>query len=104
MSTAIVEHVEVSTDHWIGGERVASSDTFADVSPIDETTIAEVARGTADEVDAAVTAARDAFPAWTLLGPKTRAEILHAVGEGIEKRALELAAVETRDNGSLLRS
>jgi aminomuconate-semialdehyde/2-hydroxymuconate-6-semialdehyde dehydrogenase len=104
MSTAIVEDVEVSTDHWIGGARVASGDTFADVSPIDETTIAEVARGGATEIDAAVEAAHDAFPAWALLGPKTRAAILHAVGEGIEKRALELAAVETRDNGSLLRS
>ena len=35
--TADVEGVEVATDHWIGGERVASSDTFDDVSPIDET-------------------------------------------------------------------
>src|SRR5262249_46670096 len=71
MSTAIVEDVEVSTDHWIGGARVASSDTFADVSPIDEATIAEVARGGASEVDAAVEAAHDAFPAWALLGPRT---------------------------------
>jgi 5-carboxymethyl-2-hydroxymuconic-semialdehyde dehydrogenase len=104
MTTATVEDVEVSTDHWIGGERVASGDTFADVSPIDESTIAQVARGGTAEVDAAVTAALDAFPAWALLGPKQRAGILHAVGEGIEQRALELAAVETRDNGSLLRS
>jgi aminomuconate-semialdehyde/2-hydroxymuconate-6-semialdehyde dehydrogenase len=104
MSTAIVEEVEVSTDHWIGGERVASGDTFRDVSPIDETTIAWVARGDAPVTDAAVAAARTAFPGWAALAPKERASILHAVGEGIEKRALELAAVETRDNGSLLRS
>ena len=104
MSTTIVEDVEVSTEHWIGGDRVASGDTFADVSPIDETTIAEVARGGAAEAGAAVAAARAAFPGWASLDPKERASILHAVGEGIEKRALELAAVETRDNGSLLRS
>jgi 5-carboxymethyl-2-hydroxymuconic-semialdehyde dehydrogenase len=104
MSTTIVEDVEVSTEHWIGGEQVASADAFADVSPIDETTIAEVARAGTSEVDAAVAAARVAFPAWAALSPKDRASILHAVGEGIEKRALELAAVETRDNGSLLRS
>jgi aminomuconate-semialdehyde/2-hydroxymuconate-6-semialdehyde dehydrogenase len=104
MDTTIVEDVEVSTQHWIGGERVASSGTFSDVSPIDEITIADVARGGAVEVDAAVAAARAAFPAWAALAPDERAGILHAVGEGIEKRALELAAVETRDNGSLLRS
>ena len=104
MDTTIVEDVEVSTEHWIGGERVASGETFADVSPIDETTIANVARGGAHEVDAAVAAAHEAFPNWAALSPKDRAAVLHAVGEGIEKRALELAAVETRDNGSLLRS
>ena len=64
MGTTIVEDVEVSTEHWIGGRRVASADTFTDVSPIDETTIAEVARGGRDEADAAVAAARDAFAAW----------------------------------------
>src|SRR2546426_1010655 len=55
-------------------------------------------------VKAAVAAAHEAFPNWAALSPKDRAAVLHAVGEGIEKRALELAAVETRDNGSLLRS
>jgi aminomuconate-semialdehyde/2-hydroxymuconate-6-semialdehyde dehydrogenase len=104
MRRTIVEDVEVSTEHWIGGERVGSADTFADISPIDETTIAEIARAGASEVDEAVAAARAAFPAWAALSPVERAGILHAVGEGIEKRALELAAVETRDNGSLLRS
>ena len=35
-STAVVEGIEVSTDHWIGGRRVPSPATFTDVSPIDE--------------------------------------------------------------------
>jgi aminomuconate-semialdehyde/2-hydroxymuconate-6-semialdehyde dehydrogenase len=38
------------------------------------------------------------------MAPKQRAEILHRVGELIEERAPEIAKVETRDNGSLLRS
>jgi acyl-CoA reductase-like NAD-dependent aldehyde dehydrogenase len=62
--TAVVEGVEVSTDHWIGGNRVASPGTFTDVSPIDEQTIAEVARGGAHEAAAAVAAARGAFAIW----------------------------------------
>lgn len=99
-----VEDVEVSTEHWIGGERVASGSTFTDISPIDETTIAEVARGGADEASQAVDAAKGGFETWGSMAPKQRAEILHRVGELIEERAPEIAKVETRDNGSLLRS
>ncbi len=77
---------------------------FADVSPIDETTIAEVARGGPDEAARAVEAAKQGFATWGTLAPKERAEILHRVGELIEQRAPQIAAVETRDNGSLLRS
>jgi aminomuconate-semialdehyde/2-hydroxymuconate-6-semialdehyde dehydrogenase len=100
----VVEGVEVSTEHWIGGERVPSSSTFTDSSPIDETTIAEVARGGADEASRAVDAAKGGFETWGSMAPKERADILHRVGELIERRAPDIARVETRDNGSLLRS
>jgi acyl-CoA reductase-like NAD-dependent aldehyde dehydrogenase len=100
----VVEGVEVSTDHWIGGERVASGSTFSDVSPVDEATIAGVARAGPAEVARAVEAAERGFEAWGSMAPKERAEILHRVGELIEERATEIARVETRDNGSLLRS
>ena len=43
--TATIEGVEVSTEHWIGGRRVGSDDTFPDISPIDGEIIARVARG-----------------------------------------------------------
>jgi 5-carboxymethyl-2-hydroxymuconic-semialdehyde dehydrogenase len=99
-----VEGVEVSPDHWIAGQRVGSSEAFADVSPIDEEVIALIARGDAREANAAVAAARSAFETWGRTPPEERARVLHAVGEGIEARVPELAAVETRDNGSTLRS
>ncbi len=101
---ATVEGVAVDTRHWIGGERVASARTFEDVSPIDETVVAHVARGGADEAAAAVAAATDAFPAWAATAPQERAAILHAIADGVTARLEDLAAVETRDNGSLLRS
>ena len=59
----VVEGVTVDTRHWIGGERVASESTFTDVSPIDESVLGEIARGGQREVDAAVAAAQQAFPA-----------------------------------------
>ncbi len=99
-----VEGVEVSPDHWIGGQRVGSSEAFEDVSPIDEQVVAGVARGDAREANAAVAAARAAFETWGRTPPEERARILHAIGRGIEARVPELAAVETRDNGSTLRS
>ena len=104
MTTATVEGVEVDTRHWIGGERVSSESTFTDISPIDEQPIAEISSGSAAEVDAAVQAAQQAFPGWAAMPRSERAEVLRRVADGIDGRAEELARVETRDNGSLLRS
>ena len=99
-----VAGVPVDTRHWIGGTRVESDRTFADVSPIDGAVIAEIARGGADEAAAAVAAATAAFPAWAATSRRERSRILRAIADGIDKRAEDLAIVETTDNGALLRS
>ena len=101
-ATMSIAGVEVSPDHFIGGERVRSRETFADISPIDESHLAEIARGRAGEADAAVEAARAAFPAWAALGAEGRAEHLFRIADLIEERQETLAQVETLDNGSLL--
>ncbi|MGW2309482.1 aldehyde dehydrogenase [Actinomadura luteofluorescens] len=101
---ATVAGVAVEPGHWIGGERAASGAVFTDVSPIDERPIAEIARGGPAEVDAAVVAARRAFPAWARTDRGERARLLHAIADGVEKRTEELAQVETADNGALIRS
>jgi betaine-aldehyde dehydrogenase/5-carboxymethyl-2-hydroxymuconic-semialdehyde dehydrogenase len=101
-TTASVAGVDVSPLHFIGGERVGSSETFADVSPIDESLLADVARGGTVEADAAVEAAREAFPTWAALGPEGRAEHLFRLADAIEASVERLAALETVDNGSLL--
>jgi aminomuconate-semialdehyde/2-hydroxymuconate-6-semialdehyde dehydrogenase len=104
MTTATVEGVEVDTRHWIGGERFGSGTSFTDISPIDEQPIAEISAGSAIEVDAAVEAAQKAFPDWAATPRRERAELLRKVAAGIDARTEDLATVETRDNGSLLRS
>jgi acyl-CoA reductase-like NAD-dependent aldehyde dehydrogenase len=101
-AVASVAGVDISPDHYIGGERVSSGATFPDISPIDERHLADVARGGPDQVDAAVEAARDAFPAWAARGPEGRAEYLFRFADLIEEREETLAQVETLDNGSLL--
>ncbi len=104
METATVAGVQVDTRHWIGGQRVSSEQTFTDVSPIDGRVLAEVARGGQAEADAAVAAARAAFPAWARLSSVERGAILHRVADNVEAHLEELAQLETADNGSLLRS
>ena len=102
MNVATVAGVAVSTDHFIDGRRVASPRTFAVRSPIDGAHLADVSAGGAAEVDAAVAAARRAFPEWAALGAEGRHPILKRLAAAILARAQQLAAVETADNGSLL--
>ena len=104
VSMARAAGVDVDTRHWIGGRRVGSAATFTDISPIDEQPIAEIARGTSAEVTATVQAAREAFGGWSSTSPELRSRALNAIADGIERRAEDLAQVETCDNGALLRS
>jgi acyl-CoA reductase-like NAD-dependent aldehyde dehydrogenase len=102
MASTKVAGVDVSTDHFIDGKRVASKQTFANCSPIDGKHLADVSAAGAAEVDAAVAAARRAFPAWAALGADGRHRVLKKFAQVIRDHAQEIAAVETADNGSLL--
>lgn len=104
MAHVEVAGIRVRTEHWINGERVASPTTFIDVSPIDESVIGEISRGGADEANAAVAAAKAAFPAWAATSPAERAAFLHRIADLVDERIEQLAIVETTDNGALLRS
>jgi 5-carboxymethyl-2-hydroxymuconic-semialdehyde dehydrogenase len=74
------------------------------VSPVDGRVLGQVARGGRAEADAAVAAARAAFPAWAAMSPQERGEILLRLADSVEAHVEELAQIETLDNGSLLRS
>ena len=104
MTTISIAGVDVDTRHWIGGQRMASPETFDDVSPVDGRVLGQVARGGRAEADAAVAAARAAFPAWAAMSPQERGEILLRLADSVEAHVEELAQIETLDNGSLLRS
>ncbi len=104
MNAVEVAGVEVSTDHWIGGERVPGTETFVDLSPLDAQPIAHIARGGEHEAELALAAAAAAFPAWAALGPQGRAEHLHRLADLIDANVERLAAVECADMAMLLRS
>lgn len=99
-----VAGVAVSTEHYIGGERVGSDTTFTVISPVTQEPIAEVARGGAREAGLAVEAAEQAFPAWAALGPQGRAGHLRRLADLIDANVEPLAAVECMDMAMLLRS
>ena len=99
-----VAGVSVSTDHFIGGERVASAARFDDLSPIDGRVLARISRAGAEDVDRAVRAAHGAFPAWAALGPAGRDAHLRRLADLIDANVEPLAAVECEDMAMLLRS
>jgi aminomuconate-semialdehyde/2-hydroxymuconate-6-semialdehyde dehydrogenase len=101
---ALVEGVEVDGRHWIDGRRVAGAGSFQSISPIDEQPIAAIATGGETEIGMAVDAAHKAFQTWRRTSPAERAAYLHKIADIVEARVEQLAVVETRDNGSLLRS
>jgi len=89
----------------IGGEAVAakSGETFESVNPYDQRPWAQVPRAGPEDVEAAVTAAREAFTAgpWPRLTATERGRLLRNLGDLVAAHAEELAALETRDNGKL---
>ncbi len=85
--------------HLIDGRAVAGKTYFETVNPATQDVLAEVAAGGAAEIDAAVAAARAAFPGWAGKPATERAKILRRLGELITQHVPELAATETRDTG-----
>ncbi len=101
---AEVAGVQVSTGHWIGGERVFSSDTFEDLSPIDGRVLANISAGGEAEAQAALEAATEAFPAWADLSPQGRLVPLMRLAELIDENVERIALVECEDMAMLLDS
>jgi 5-carboxymethyl-2-hydroxymuconic-semialdehyde dehydrogenase len=85
--------------HLIDGKAVDSPQRFETVDPSTQEVLAEVARGGADEVNAAVAAAKAAFPAWAGKPAAERAKTMRRLGDLIAQHVPELARTETRDTG-----
>ena len=85
--------------HLIDGAAVKSADYFPTVDPATQEVLAEVARGGAKEIDAAVAAAKAAFPRWAAKPAPERAALLRKLGDLIARSVPEIARTETRDTG-----
>jgi acyl-CoA reductase-like NAD-dependent aldehyde dehydrogenase len=91
--------------HYINGNHVAPSDngTFESINPYTGEAWAKVARGSENEVNIAVTAAKNALDGeWGSYSPSKRGKLLLSLAELSEKNAERLAEIEVRDNGKLM--
>ena len=96
MSVSVTQH-----KHFIGGEWVESSggETMEVLNPATGEVIAEVPRGTAEDVERAVEAARNAWTEWRSKTPKDRMELLLGLADVIDENAEELARLESQNVG-----
>src|SRR3954468_3653481 len=87
--------------HIIDGEVVpsASGETFETRSPVDGAVLASVARGNAEDIDRAATAAALAFRSWRDMPAAMRKKLLHRLADLIEARADDIAVLECIDTG-----
>jgi malonate-semialdehyde dehydrogenase (acetylating) / methylmalonate-semialdehyde dehydrogenase len=90
--------------HWIGGERVAGTSGRSGpvYNPAAGKKTGEVDLASVEEVDAAVQAAKAAFPAWRAMSIAKRAELLFRIRELLHERREEVARILTAEHGKVL--
>ncbi|MUV14957.1 aldehyde dehydrogenase [Noviluteimonas gilva] len=91
--------------HWIDGQaREAASGRWIDVfDPATAQPFAQVAAGDARDVEAALSAAERALPAWSQLPNSERARWMERLADAVEARLEDFARAESRDGGKPLR-
>ena len=96
MSVSVTQHKQ-----FIGGEWVESSsgETMEVLNPATGEAIAEVPRGSAEDVERAVDAAKRAWGEWQSKTPKDRMELLLGLADVIDENAEELARLESQNVG-----
>jgi acyl-CoA reductase-like NAD-dependent aldehyde dehydrogenase len=83
----------------IGGRLVSGAQTFKAFNPATKQKIAQVPDATREQLDAAVAAAREAFPRWRATSREVRQSALIRIAEQLEQHAEEFMALLTREQG-----
>ncbi len=90
---------------FVGGEwrSPGGGEYFDTDNPATGKTLARIAQAGAEDVDAAVAAARAALPEWQALGGHGRARYLYALARQVQKHSRLFAVLESLDNGKPIR-
>ncbi len=104
-AVAWLERHKRKFDLFIGGKwvKTKSGASLETLNPANKKALASVALANAADVDAAVKAARKAFPAWVALSGHARARYLYALARLVQKHSRLFAVLETLDNGKPIR-
>src|SRR5438105_5039923 len=91
--------------HFIDGtwRKPVAGTYFETTDPSIGEKLADVAQGSAADIDTAVHAASAALPKWQALTPHARARYLYALARTMQKHSRRLAVLETMDNGKPIR-
>ena len=92
----------MTIQHLINGKAVSGPATFETINPATQEVLAEVSTGSESEVNAAVAAAKAAFPKWAGLPATERAKLMRKLGELIAAHVPEIARTETNDSGQVI--
>ena len=105
VETFLASYKKDTLPHFINGSKVYSESgaTFENSSPIDNQVIGKIAAGDSTDIDTACEAAHQAFGEWKTTSGKIKKKLLHKIADGIEKRAHEIALVESYDSGQAIR-
>ncbi|TCJ29889.1 acetaldehyde dehydrogenase ExaC [Nocardioides jejuensis] len=97
--------VQARYGHYIGGEWVdpIQGQYFENISPVNGKPFTEIARGTADDIEAALDAAHAAFPVWKKTSATERANLLNKIADRLEANLEAIAVAESYDNGKPVR-
>ncbi len=97
-----ISGISVSPHHFIGGQRIASSQSFEVRSPLDwDQKLADVSRGDQAVTELALEAAVSGFHEWSALKQSERVEILFKLADLIDANAEDIAAIECLDMAML---
>lgn len=86
----------------INGELVAGDQVMDVINPATETVLASCPRASESQLNAAVAAAKSAFPAWSATPIEARKQVVNAIADVIEAHAAELAQLLTQEQGKPL--
>ena len=93
------ERLDKPQPHFINGARVASGRLRDVLDPATGNAISQLHLGGADEIDAAVAAARTALPAWAAVAPDERAKLILRFAELLEGNAEPITEISVLDGG-----
>ena len=102
------DHIKLNDryNHFINGKWIkpVKDEYFDTINPANEERLASVARGSAEDIDKAVKAARDAKEKyWSKMSAGARGKYIYRIARIIQEKAREFAVIESLDGGKTIR-